>query len=135
MNIENYMQDGANYQARAVLMFLQGLISGSVFAKNVSVDRWSNCREQGYIISYKDLNIIFFEHRNTDMICAVKWKQFGGCNPLNINTANFRDVYETKWDVSYEVEYGEVYKMASWILNELGNHWKTLVEQEHKNIL
>lgn len=88
-SLEAYLEDGANYQARAVLMFLQSRanIEGSWnreegrYEANVKVTRWENCREQGYITSLRtkdysrQLNIIFFEHRNSDSIHAVKWEQ------------------------------------------------------------
>ena len=67
------------------------------------VARWENCREQGYVISLrlptysKQLNIAFFEHRNTDSICAIVWEQ-RTLNSPTIETAEFGDVYKTKWD-------------------------------------
>ena len=88
VKLSHYMQDGACYQARAVLMFLQaecGEIEESYdrekeyYKAIVSVARWENCREQGYVVSLrsedrsKQLNIAFFEHRNSDAICAIKW--------------------------------------------------------------
>ena len=136
-NLENYLEDGAGYQARAVLMFLQSACNiedswDDKFKKydaEIKVARWENCREQGYIVSlnsrgYKDqLNIAFFEHRNSDSICAVKWQQ-SSMNSLTIEDAKFGDVYKTKYDVSFDVKYGEVLKMSDWIINEFTEFWK-----------
>lgn len=125
MKLINYLQDGANHQARAVLMYLQGIVTRN--EKNnpsPEVSRWENCREQGYIVSLrsidykKQLNIIFFEHRNSDEICAVKWEQTS-LNSLNIDTAEFGDIYKDKYDVSYTVSYGEIKDMAEWISEQL----------------
>lgn len=134
-NLENYLNDGANYQARATLMFLQriSVIEESWDDKfkrydaKIWVARWENCREQGYVVSLmnnkrKQLNIAFFEHRNSDEICAVKWQQ-ESMNTLTIDTAKFGDVYKNKYDTSHSVGYGKAYEMAEWIIGELTNHW------------
>ena len=138
ISLENYLQDGANYQARAVLMFLQG--SSNIesswndqykkYDAEIKVARWENCREQGYIVSLgskpfgggEQLNIAFFEHRNSDDICAVKWEQ-SNRNTITIENANFGDVYATKYDTSHSVGYGKAYEMAEWVKGELEKHW------------
>ncbi len=137
-NLEDYLQDGANYQARATLMFLQrnANIEESWNKKNkcydaeMKVARWENCREQGYIVSLgskplcggDQLNIAFFEHRNSDNICAIKWQQ-NSMNTITIDSAKFGDVYKDKWNTSYNVNYGESEKMAEWITGELTKFW------------
>lgn len=122
----NYMQDGACYQARAVLMMLQGIMEDDYAAfEEPTVARWENCREQGYVISThcikakNQLYIAFFEHRNSDSICAVKWNEPYMLNSPTIYTATFGDVYKDKYDVSFSVGYGEVAKMAEWINTQL----------------
>lgn len=133
--LENYLEDGANYQARATLMFLQrdAHIEESWdnewkrYEAEIQVARWENCREQGYVVSLRNkkreqLNIAFFEHRNTDSICAVKWQQ-ESMNTLTINNAIFGDVYKDKYDTSHCVGYGKAYEMAEWIIEQLREHW------------
>ncbi len=82
INVNDYMLDGADYQARAVLAFLQSndnLIEDSwntergKYEANINIGRWENCREQGYVLSMmsqnrRQINIAFFEHRNSDSI-------------------------------------------------------------------
>jgi len=134
-NLENYLQDGANYQARSVLMFLQSnsFIEESwnseteKYNAEIKVARWENGREQGYVISLvnkkqKQLNIAFFEHRNIDEIHAVKWEQ-NSMNTLTIDNANFDDVYKNKYDTSYSVDCGNVCEMSNWIAKQFINHW------------
>lgn len=133
--LENYLEDGANYQARATLMFLQrdANIEESwnaeykTYDAEIKVARWENCREQGYVVSLRNkkreqLNIAFFEHRNSDSICAIKWQQ-ESINTLTIDNAKFGDVYKDKYDTSHSVEYGKAYEMAEWIIKELTEHW------------
>ena len=138
--ITNYINDGANHQAQAVLAFLQGLggleeeswcnIRKKTLAIPAKVARWGNCREQGYIVYLlskdysRQINIAFFEHRNSDSICAILWEQ-KELNSITIDTADFKGtVYKDKWDVSFSVDYGEVFKMAEWIEAQLVNFWK-----------
>ena len=133
--LENYLKDGANYQARATLMFLQrdADIEESWNDKwkrydaEIQVARWENYREQGYVVSLinkkrKQLNIAFFEHRNSDSICAVKWQQ-ESVNTLTIENAEFGDVYKDKYDTSHSVGYGKAYEMAEWIIEQFKEHW------------
>lgn len=132
--LKSYLSDGANYQARATLMFLQGegdIIeswNGQSYEAEIQIARWENCREQGYVVSLvnklnEQINIAFFEHRNSDKICAVKWEQ-ASINALTIDTAEFGDVYKNKHDLSHSVNYGKAYEMAKWIFKELKTHWK-----------
>ena len=134
-NLKNYLEDGANYQARATLMFLQrdADIEESWndqlerYDAELKVSRWENCREQGYVVSLRNekreqLNIAFFEHRNSDSICAIKWQQ-ESINALTIHNAEFGDVYKNKYDTSKSVGYGEAYEMAEWIIEQFRMHW------------
>ena len=136
INLENYANDGANYQARAVLAFLQGLgkIENSwndechSYDADPRVSRWENCREQGYVIMLRNskgaqLNLAFFEHRNSDSICAIEWVQ-NTINAPTIDTAVFGDVYKDKYDVSHSVEYGQALEMAEWLKSRMEYHWE-----------
>lgn len=91
------------------------------------IARWENCREQGYVVSMENdsgeqINIAFFEHRNSDSICAVEWKQ-NTLNAPTIDTAKFGEIYKSKEDVSHTVPPGCVSEMAEWIEDRLTAHW------------
>ena len=133
--LQNYLEDGANYQARATLMILQmhSDIEESwnhekrKYDAKINVARWENCREQGYVLSLTNenltqLNIAFFEHRNSDRIHAIKWYQ-SSINSLTIENAVFGNIYKNKYDTSYSVECEEFRKMAEWIMEKFTNHW------------
>lgn len=78
--------DGSNHQARAVLAYLSAhdAIEASwsderkCYDACPEVNRWHNCREQGYVVTMRSkdysrqVNIAFFEHRNSDGICAIE---------------------------------------------------------------
>ena len=146
MKAIDYLQDGANHQARAVLMFVQAYlnIEGSwdkklnEYAANVEVSRWYNGREQGYILSIRSkdynrqLNIAFFEHRNSDNICAVRWEQLS-MNPISsYEQAEFGDAYQDKYDVSKSVGYGEIAEMSTYIQDEFNEFWKVTSAKEEE---
>lgn len=93
----------------------------------VHIAEWHNCRERGYVIMFRNekreqLNIAFFEHRNSDNICAIEWVQ-STLNPPTIDTAEFGNTYKNKYDFSHSVGYGEAADMAGWIMDRLNAHW------------
>lgn len=98
------------------------------YRAEVYAARWHNGREQGYVVYLRSpkydaqVNIAFFEHRNSDEICAVEWEQVT-TNPPTIDTAKFGDVYKTKHDVSMSVGPGEASEMAEWIFERLTAFW------------
>lgn len=138
--------DGANWQAQAVLAYLsRGCNIEESYNKELrkyeaqpKVARWENCREQGYVIymnskeCYKQINIAFFEHRNSDELCAVKWLQ-NTLNSPTITTADFGEVYKDKYDVSFKVEYGDIITMGGWIQKELEIFWEETSNNSETN--
>jgi hypothetical protein len=118
--------DGADAQSQAVLAYLRGMEGEfeSDWLTEPRVARWENCREQGYVIAMRNhkpraqLNIAFFEHRNSDEICAIEWRQIT-INSPTIGTAKFGDVYKDKYDVSHSVSHGCAFDMAEWITGRL----------------
>lgn len=132
MDLNNYMNDGANYQSQAVLAFVKSNYNNILdyswngehknYNVSLQVGRWENCREQGYVItirsSREQLNIAFFEHRNSDRIHALMWEQ-RTINTPTIDIAEFGDIYKDKYDTSHSVSYGEIEKMTQWISEQL----------------
>lgn len=137
--LQNYFSDGANCNVQAVLCLLKHKIGSGIeeswndeyktYEADIQVARWENYREQGYIVylinkNNDQLNIAFFEHRNSDNLCAVKWIQ-NSINSLTIENADFKNkVYRDKWDVSVSFKYNQAYELAEWLFNELTKHWK-----------
>jgi hypothetical protein len=133
------MNDGADHQARATLAYLQMNIGDGIesswnkqacwYEARPQVARWENCREQGYVVHMRNesrrtqINIAWFEHRNSDAICAVRWCQ-ESINSLHIDNAVFTDVYKDKHDVSHRVKCGDAKEMADWIFEQLESHWE-----------
>ena len=129
--------DGANYQARAVLAYLTkycGIAESwsqvhKRYMAEPQVDRWHNCREQGYVITLssgadlRQINIAFFEHRNSDDICAVQWEGYY-INPPTINDIPELHPYrQSKYAVTHSVSVGQAEDMADWIFLRLTDFW------------
>lgn len=138
--IKNYLNDGAHPSARAILMLMQWFdIEESwsderkEYLAEIKVARWENCREQGYVLTliapydsknkHKQLNIAFFQHRNSDSNHAIRWVQDVSINTPTIDNAQFGDVYKDKYDTSHSTSYNEIYEMSVWIQNELKKFW------------
>lgn len=130
---KNYAAPSA--QARAVRAYLDGYDgvepsynkNGSGY-EPVNLAEWHNGRERGYVVMFRNakgdqLNIAFFEHRNSDQICALAWVQ-QTLNPPTIQTAKFGNLYRDKYDVSHSVDFGQASQMAAWIYEQLCNHWE-----------
>jgi hypothetical protein len=127
--------DGANSSARAVLALLQSRegiheswdAERKAYLAVPEVDRWHNCREQGYIISlkgpdyYNQLNIVVYEHRNSDAICALMWEQTS-MNPINLATLK-EGVFNSSSDYTHSVNHDEITDMADWIMKQLTQFW------------
>ena len=140
-----FVNDGANHQARATLCYLEMYSDiesswdkeNKVYQAHPVISRWNNCREQGYVVSLvssdnkRQLNIIFFEHRNSDAICAVKWEQ-KSFNNMNIDIADFGNNYKDKFDTSHDVDYGECSQMAKWVYDQLEEFWKLTQSEINK---
>ena len=99
--------------------------------QDVLISEWHNGRELGWVVMFRNaenaqLNIAFYEHRNSDEICAIKWVQ-NTMNPPTIETAKFGDVCKDKYDVSYFTSCGQAKDMAEWIYDQLCEHWNVSV--------
>lgn len=137
--------DGAQPAAQAVLAYLRrGFIAPSwcdkrgVYLAQPTVARWHNCREQGYVVSLSapnrsQINIAFFEHRNSDNICAIVFYA-QTLNPPTLSDVP-DDTYKTKWDTSHEVRWDQAQDMAHWILETLTAFWvKPTVKPSAKSV-
>ncbi len=121
--MKSIFNDGANWQAQAVAAYVTCIETD--YKANIyepTIARWYNCREQGYVISLhvgkSQLNIAFFEHRNSDSICAVLWEEVT-INPPTIDSAKFGNIYKDKYDLSHSVNYGRVLEMGQWICDQM----------------
>ena len=133
MNIEYYMEDGANWQAQCVLAYLRSV--GNSRVENLTwnkenrraegelrVGRCENCREQGYIFTliYGVKQLVHFwvyEHRNSDALCVVEFEGYF-INTPTINDIPMKDKYDTTKDFSR----GDVVKCGERIIDRIAEY-------------
>lgn len=93
-----------------------------------SVAPWYNGRERGIVVymhskaSKGQINIVVYEHRNSDHICAVVWEQHTYINPPSL-TGMPADIMQSKWDFTKMWSYTEAVVAAQWIYEQLDKYW------------
>jgi hypothetical protein len=133
-SIEQYMNDGACWQAQMVLAYLRGhnefILDASDYDTKarrydawIHVGRYENCREQGYVFSLRSWkhpdrqgNWVVYEHRNADDVCVVFF------NKHTINTPTLNDVVEAMGDDKYNVTKNfkhDIMACCKWLEQEM----------------
>lgn len=128
MKIENYLGDGANWQAQCVLAYLRAhkdwVVSGTwdelyrEYEAYVEVGRYENCREQGYVFSVryknKQINYAVYEHRNSDRLIVVRFE----ANTINTPTNDMvlKAMGGSKRNYTKAFSYGEIIACGNWII-------------------
>lgn len=145
MNLESYLNDGANWQAKCVLYYLQykyDSILDATYNKDyginmgkIKVGRFENCREQGYVFSilykFHQKNYCVYEHRNSDSICVL-------INEVDtINTPTIEEMWEgkkDKWDYDKSFKYGQVIECAEWIEKDMKEFLENIKKLEENEV-
>ena len=129
--IENYMHDGANWQAQAVLAYLREAKSNTInetwneeyhcYNAEVYVGRYENCREQGYIFSvmYKgeQRNYCVYEHRNSDQLCVVVFDAISNGTPSK--ELVWDAMGDNKWNFTKAFGFGEIVSCGNYINKDI----------------
>ena len=141
VKLDYYNIDGANWQAKAVLAYMQAIdvfdnlgIYNEMWHEynaTIFVGRYENCREQGYVFSVKyefeQRNYVVYEHRNTDRLCVIVFDK------NTINTPNLDEVLvnmKDKWDYTQSFEFGKIVECGDWIREDMR---KFVTEVKEKN--
>lgn len=128
--------DGANFQARAVLEMVRHHLGSGIedswdddqkrYLAEPMFCRLDNCREQGYVVFLrspdlaKQINISFYEHRNTDRIYV---------QVNDVRTFNAPSQQEAmghmgdKYASAFTAPCGEIDKVADFIADALRQFW------------
>jgi len=137
-DVKHYLNDGANRQAAAALAMFQYYLGDGIeaswddkwsrYTAKIQVARWENCREQGYVLylrtsDYKhQLNIAFYEHRNSDHIECARWEQIT-FNAPSLNTPEAADPQDYSYGWENSKSFGYPNKAAEWMFNEFEKFW------------
>ena len=155
MKLANYMDDGANWQAQAVLCYLRDLAEsieskGSYkgfsetlnrevdfnIIQEIGVTRYDNCREQGYIFFVKtwkgeQRNYAVYEHRNTDQLCILKRDFYSFNDPLS---PEMWETMKNSSDTDERFSYGQIMECGEWIKKDMISFIKEkLNKKDEKN--
>lgn len=126
--LENYLYDGAGWQARAVMCYLQSRVevildktytgnSWDLYEGRLFVTHYLNGREKGYVFSLrykgKQVNYAVYQHCISDCICLMKSTAF----------TDHPDGWEgrewSKYEHDKEFGYDEVMKCGEWIEQDM----------------
>lgn len=135
IKLENYLYDGACWQARAVMCYLQSMTESILdatyngdsfmpFDGQLYISHYENGREKGYVFSvcYKDhqSNYAVYEHCVGDHMCIVKSSAVTA-NPNGWDGKEWSKSKHTK-----EFSFGEIKQCGDWIANDIKkdlNEW------------
>lgn len=149
INIESYMNDGANWQAQCVLACLRaqvGAITELAWDANahrsdaeVVVGRYENCREQGYVFSlqyeYKTiLHIAVYEHRNSDNLIVIVFK----ANVINTPNVDVVMKDRGKYDYTKSFKCGQIEECTEYIVDKMKEELlfaKTSLQDKFKKLV
>ena len=137
--IDNYLNDGAGWQAKAVLAYLQGnifrLTEDKYYKKEITVEvgRYENCREQGYVFTLRfwgedpetkklksfQRNYAVYQHRNSDQIIVLI------SNAFTINTPGIDEMWSDKGENPRSSQYdqgfawNDIAGCGEWIIKDM----------------
>lgn len=140
--LENYLYDGAGWQARAVMCYLQSRVE-VILDKTYTGDAWMPYkgkafinqyhygREKGYVFSVyyngHQANYAVYEHCVADCICVVKG------NAITEHSDGWDGKEWSKYDHDKEFSYGETTKCGEWIEEDMKKEIDKWIEQEKAN--
>lgn len=142
--VNKYLDDGANWQAQAVLAYLRSMYSWVVDGSYNEtlheseavfyVGRYENCREQGYVFSLrykgKQRNYAVYEHRNSDELIVLI---FDMCT---INTPFGEEVWgnmQDKYDYTASFICGDIIECGDYIINDAHTFIEGIKELQNEN--
>ncbi len=136
--IEQYLEDGANWQAQAVLAYLRmtsfrvrECTKRLITDPEIEVGRYENCREQGYVFRLRIggeilMNYAVYEHRNSDNLIVLKSDRH------TINTPSIDDMWngrESKYDYDKGFSFGQILECGDYIIEDMENLVRDFVEK------
>lgn len=139
-NIKEYMHDGANWQAQAVLACLRHEVKANLRDNGedspiVTVGRYENCREQGYVFTLTlngcipMMSYCVYEHRNSDTLCLQMFYSCCGDTP-SVDTV-FKGK-RNKWDIDERFEYGKTTECGEFISEDMVRRWEEFAKNKEE---
>lgn len=143
VQVNKYLDDGANWQAQSVLAYLRSMygwvVNGTYNDKlrfseaEFMVGRYENCREQGYVFSLRyrgeQRNYAVYEHRNSDRLTILVFDE------ITINTPYGEDVWgnmKNKYDYTKSFSCGQIMECGDYIIEDAQKFISQLKEKAEK---
>jgi len=138
INVEYYMNDGANWQAQAVLAYIRSLTfrvreatHNLITEPEIEVGRYENCREQGYVFRLRIggeilMNYAVYEHRNSDELIVLK------SDRNTMNTPSVDEMWngrKSKYDYDKDFGCGQIIDCGEYILDDMENLVRDFVQK------
>lgn len=147
--INSYLNDGANWQAQAVLAYLRW-DSSEILSKTWSdkqhcytatlkVGRYENCREQGYVFTIEyngeQRHYAVYEHRNSDSLIVLI------ANGFSMDTPSVEFMWKEHTDENgntskygYDKSFGwaEITKCCDFLEEDMKTFIDEIIEKEKK---
>lgn len=142
IHLEPYLYDGAGWQAKAVMCYLQDnaeCILEKTYTGNawdaydgkLFLNHYNYGREKGYVFSlrYKDkqVNYAVYQHCVSDEICVVK------SNAVTEHSDGWDGKEWSKYNHDKNFAYDEVVECAKWIESDMKKsitEWQKIEEEE-----
>lgn len=142
INLRSYMEDGANWQAQAVLAYMKANYEWAVdpswdderkaYDAEIFLYRYENCRENGYIFSLRfddaQLNFAVFEAANSDDIFVLINNEVFFDTP---NASVMRKTYKSKYDCDISFKVGHIVECGNYIVNEMRDFIKNIISKDY----
>lgn len=132
MEIKNYLDDGANWQAQCVLAYLrnyhENILDPSwdekkeMYMATLSVGRFEDCQEQGYMFSLrygrKQINYAVYGERHTDEIRVMAFELYTIDTPTLKELYSFFESHKTR---QADFRNGHIVECGDWIWSDIKN--------------
>ena len=152
MYVQDYLNDGAAWQAQMVLAYVRAHYLNVVeqtwsekyhlHEVEISVGRYENCREQGYCFTiripdfmaldkqFHEKHWAVYEHRNSDNICVISSETH------SINTPRWEQMFgadKGKYDYDKGFRYNEAFACGEYIIKEMEKYVTSNYSPVHQN--
>lgn len=115
---------GMNTQAFMLLQYLSTQTVTVPEAAFLTTGPYSNCRERGFVVSVSKQigsdqrrHWVFYEHRNSDELCCLRWD-----GPGHVSRGYRADDVEgftDKWTITKSWPYMSIVDAANWLHDEI----------------
>ena len=138
MNVKDYLNDGADWQAQMVLAYMRSHANHAVeksydanigeYRINIRVGRYENFREQGYVFTidaisngnFVQKNYAVYEHRNSDALCVlISTKRTFGNTPSVDDMWADKPENASKYDVDKMFSCGNALACSEFIIDDI----------------